>query len=114
MSASSTALQVKASDSPARNAVAAIVILLWQPTRRPAGLVKAHQSSASPWSNGRAIPAATLSTVPIWQYFDHHRTKDQFSALNRALGFPSLPGQASQSDPGTWPSEFPNNGPVPG
>ncbi|HXO91389.1 MAG TPA: hypothetical protein VN849_11435, partial [Stellaceae bacterium] len=46
-SASSTALLVKASDSPARNAAAAMVVLLRHPTRRPSGLPD------RPFSNGR-------------------------------------------------------------
>jgi hypothetical protein len=74
-SASSTALRVNASASLVRNAAAAIVVLLRQPIRRRGGvpdrplsngrpasaaavLVLAHQSSASPWSDGRTNPAA--------------------------------------------------------
>src|SRR5438445_61936 len=46
-SASSTALRVSASASPARNDAAAMVVLLRQPTRRPSGLPD------QPFSNGR-------------------------------------------------------------
>src|SRR5271169_4254451 len=46
-SASSTALRVNASDSPASSAAAASVVLLQEPVRRPAGLPD------RPLSNGR-------------------------------------------------------------
>ena len=84
-SASSTALRVNASASPPSNAAAAIVVLLRQATggRRdcptgpfqtaarapaPALLVQVHQSSASPWSNGRAIPAGVLDREYACQF----------------------------------------------
>jgi hypothetical protein len=56
-SASSTALRVNASDSPASNAAAASVALLREPGRRPAGLPD------RPFSNGRprARPAVFVT-----------------------------------------------------
>ena len=47
INASSTAMRVNASASPASSAAAAIVVLLRQPTRRPSGLPD------RPFSNGR-------------------------------------------------------------
>ena len=58
-SASSTALRVKASDSPSSNAAAAMVVLLREPVRRPAGLPE------RPLSNGRPRTRPSVLVKPI-------------------------------------------------
>jgi hypothetical protein len=113
-SASSTALRVKASASPASNAAAAIVVLLRQPIRRPTGFPD------RPFSNGRprtrpggfgAIPSVIIISlgstggpfrshprpsygVPIRQFYDRRpRNKhDHFSRGRSLAGFSLPPG----------------------
>src|SRR6202011_1828086 len=107
-SASSTALRVKASDSPSSSAAATLVALLREPIRRPAGfpdrpfsnvrapaptvLVKAHQPFASPRSRRQISKPRSLGSMQC--YFGNFMIIA--AATKPSLGDPHLAMPASR------------------